>query len=330
MLKKIISYLLVMVSVAIALMSYAYGTEPALHWAYFTSSWRNGYVQCPVVASGIQSSKCGLVVPKQKSGADILSYPFGITVSGGYAYITNQSPTPQSYTQCKVNAAGIEAGTCQTTTPAGVSLTGITGVAINHGFAYFANEAMQSQANGSYMQCAVNASGIIANTCSMTTPQGAGALSAPWGVAVYKGHAYFVNSYNSSYTQCTVNASGIESNTCNTVIPKGAGALNAPTGIAIQNGYVYFSNGHGNSYTQCGISASGINSNTCNTVIPTGTIALSTPQAIAIGGNYIYILNNANSYDYCHIGASGILLNTCKQGSFLVPYFGGSVGLAFS
>ena len=85
--------------------------------AYFIVFASPPYIaQCTVGTNGINNNAndCTFVTPTA-SGA--LNSPLGITINHGFAYIINSGNN--SYTQCQINATGIEASTCTTTIPTG-------------------------------------------------------------------------------------------------------------------------------------------------------------------------------------------------------------------
>ena len=86
------------------------------NYAYITNLNDFSYTQCAINGSGIIASSCTTVVPLgTPSGSGILASPAAITVSNGYAYITNWLNT--SYTQCSVNSNGLAANSCTTIIP---------------------------------------------------------------------------------------------------------------------------------------------------------------------------------------------------------------------
>lgn len=281
-----------------------------LKYAYFVNSQSNSYTQCKVNLFGIESSTCVTITP---TGNGALVHPVGIAFNGNYAYFTNadfSSGNHAVYTQCEVNASGIDPTTCMTTYATNIlPIYRPTGLAFSGNYAYFANGG----GSAGYAQCEVNASGIDSTTCVEVVPS---TLNNPLdildAVAFNGNYAYFTVSNVSSYMQCNVNASIIESNTCVLIKPTGAGALGVPIGIAFNGNYAYFANSQQyNSYTQCNVGLNGIESATCVTIAPAGLNSLG---GIAFNGNYAYFTNiNSNSYTQCNVGSNGIYPATCVK-----------------
>lgn len=81
------------------------------NFAYFTNFNDNTYAQCSVVENGlINLNSCS----KINTITNKLDYPNGIAVSNDFVYIIN-SGLSKSYTQCRVDSDGINAGSCTQT-----------------------------------------------------------------------------------------------------------------------------------------------------------------------------------------------------------------------
>lgn len=241
-----------------------------------------------------------------------------------HAYIVNSSAN--SYAQCGVSSAGIEAKTCVTIKPSGNgSLDYPAGIAFNGNYAYFIN-------SNSYTQCLTNESGVIlsstCNTASLLFLNIESIYSI--GIAFKGNYAYITNSsINGSYIQCNVDDNGIESDTCvnNYIIKNSESILNYPNGISFSGNYAYFTSNIGDykhSYTQCVINNGIIESETCSRITPkNGDINLLNGAGfMAFNNNYAYFPNyNTNSYTQCNVNNGLIESNLCSN---TTPYRSGS------
>jgi hypothetical protein len=219
-----------------------------------------------------------------------------------FAYIADRI----GVVQCPLDSNGINQANCQKIDMTGISqYRGGGGLAINNGFAYFADMGYNS-----YTQCQVGDAGLQYNTCTLTILMGI--INTPFNVAVANNFAYFTDSAPNELTQCSITATGINSASCVKLTPGSGGALNTPSGIAVNDNYAYILNMSNNSYTQCPLSANGLDASNCSTHTPNGNLTLNSPYGITINNNKVYIVNNGNdSITQCAINTNVIDQNSC-------------------
>lgn len=220
--------------------------------------------------------------------AGTFNQPFGITISGNYAYVTNQLnnsvsiidilPTSITYNQV---VASVAVGAW----PESIAISGTT--------AYVVNANLQNNGGGSVsildISDPLNIPAPTLVTDASTT------FNNPYGIAISGNYAYVTNSYNNQLggsvsivdisTPLSANVVGIVTDTNNT--------FNSPNGIVITGTTAYVSNYNGNS-------VSIINITTPLSATVSGTADnsnLSSPYSIAItdDGNKVYIPNIGNN-----------------------------------
>ena len=96
-------------------------------FAYFANGGvPASYTQCSVIDNQIQSGSCQFYIP---SGAGELHNAQQIAINGKYAYFANSVYNgPSYYTQCLVNANGIESQTCTNLIPVAYESASMRGV----------------------------------------------------------------------------------------------------------------------------------------------------------------------------------------------------------
>lgn len=282
----------------------------------------NGFTAVTSNSCTVTSNSPSCAVEFQAPAGVTTSSLFSVTTSSGgvvptpssllldvivYSYIVNVSGN--SYTQCAVNANGIDTTGCTTITPSGSgSLSAPSAITINANYAYITNYS-----SASYTECPISNQVIDSTACNTITPSGNGALYHPLGITINGNYVYITDGDRQKYTQCSVSNGQINTASCVSVHPASGQSF---AGIVIANNYVLMTNyyyyaNHGD-YTQCTINGSGIDPTSCVTTSLYAPGALSNPLGITIYNNLVYIVNqNNNSYTQCSLNSSGIITSSC-------------------
>ena len=169
------------------------------------------------------------------TGATPVGLPYGISVVGGTAFVTDRSGN-NAVTACLVSGSSVSG--C---TSAASGFNNPRGIAIDAGIAYVTN-------NDGNTVTACTVSGSTLTGCTTA----ASGFIRPEGIAVAGGIVYVTNYDSNTVTACT--ASGLSLTGCTTA----ASGISTPIAIAVAGGVAYVSSNFNNAVTTCTISGSSL------------------------------------------------------------------------
>ena len=231
--------------------------------------------------------------------------PYGIAVSGGYAYVANFGTN--SVSVCQVSGS---TGALSSCAPTGSGFGKPIGIAVSGGYAYVANYGTNSVS-----VCQVSGSTGALSSCAPTGP----GFGDPYGIAVSGGYAYVTNALGGFVSVCQVSGSTGALSSCATTDP---GAFVLPRGIAVSGGYAYVANSNttdvGYVVSVCLVSGS---TGALSSCAPTGSGFGDSP-GIAVSGGYAYVTNPLNGdVSVCQVsGSTGALSSCAPTGLGFAPY----------
>lgn len=281
-----------------------------------------------------------------------LSDPIGITISGDYAYITNNKKwsTSGTITMCQIEKTTGVLSNCKET-PDGVVFNNVAAITNRNGYVYVTNY------NGGVTKCAINTKtgtlsscnylptgvksiGIllankysyitnydkdIVNKCVINNDETIGVCSStnfsflkPNGIAIYNGIAYVATEGDSKVYKCNIKDDGTFENCTAT----GADNYYSPRSINIINGYAYITSISAGKVTICKVNATNSNLEKCsqysdnNTfgMFQEGTTYYTYTTSSTIKSAIAYLsANGTNKVYYCSIDLSTSALKDCKE-----------------
>ncbi|MCH9755985.1 MAG: hypothetical protein K0U37_02175 [Gammaproteobacteria bacterium] len=223
--------------------------------------------------------------------------PRGITISSGYAYIS-QSGAGDNIIKCTYDGSDGSLSNCAENVG---SLSNVEGIAtLTNKYLYFANRGAHQvrkceidSANGDLLGCAAVGTGF----------------SQPIGISFNNGYIYVANVGGSHIRKCTVSLVDGTLSDCGAV----GDGFSIPTAVLLNNGYIYVANYGPDTIRKCTVDAGDGSLTSCSDV-ETG---LSNPTGLVISHGYLYISNSGNStVRRCEVSSlDGTLSNCISVGS---------------
>lgn len=259
-----------------------------LSYAYITKYNFNSVTKCQVSVSDKTLGNCSNLSVN-------FSYPYGIGINNGYAYISDFS---SNVYKCAISGITGDLGPCA---PTGSGFSGPNSIEFNAGYAYVINSGFNparkcdiSLSNGDLINCSSAAGGTF-NT----------------GVAFDNGYAYMsaTSAGRGALFTYSVAANG-NLNSSNSYFFRAVGLYN---GVGVSNNYVYLTANPTPILNKCSILGGGaISTGSC-----TGENGgVNNPTGMAINYGYTFVVSNSSSIvSSCLISTTNGALLNCRASS---------------
>jgi hypothetical protein len=252
------------------------------------------------------------------SGGTLLNNPYGVFVSGNYAYVASSSSNALEIVDISIPASPSHAGSI---------VDGSGGALLNNPDAVFVS------GNYAYVTSAGNNALEIVNISIPASPSHAGSivdgsggalLNNPYGVFVSGNYAY-ITSYSSNALEIVDISNPASPSHAGSIVDGSGGALlNYPYGVFVSGNYAYITSYSSNALEIVDISNPASPSHAGSIVDGGGAVpCLSLPTGLFVAGNYAYVASHgSDALEIVNVTdpASPVHASRLDDGSGVAPF----------